>query len=169
MGKEKKILALCATEKIELDLSSCWINGETDAGHGYRKPPIKTVAITKSTDIKIKNRIGNFFRRYNIIAYGFNNDSLNIDVVFLLNGYACLCRTDSHTKNADNITISLVSNQEPKELMQQLAEAEIAVEKKGQGIYMFQYMFDFQIIVCDKIPYNESTWLETLINNGNQN
>lgn len=114
MGKGKKKLALCTTEKIELDLTSCWMDNEADTRHGCKKPSIKTVAITKSTDMKITNRIGDFFRNYNIIAYGFNNGSLNIDVVFLLNGYTCLCRNDTITDKAANITISLISEQKPK-------------------------------------------------------
>lgn len=165
MGKRNRKLSYCTTEKLELDLSSCWIDEGTGAGHKCSKPSIKTVAITKSNDIKIKNRIGGFFKGHNIIAYGFNKDSLNIDVVFLLNGYACLYRAGSHTGNAANTTISLVSDQKPKELMQELAEAEIIVEKQGQGIYHFQYMFGFQIIVCDKLSHKENTWLETILNN----
>lgn len=92
MGKGKKMLAFCATEKIELDLTSCW--AEADSIQECSKPTVKTIALTKTSDLKIKNNIGNLFKEFNIIAYGFNNASLNIDVVFLLNGYACLCKTD---------------------------------------------------------------------------
>lgn len=163
MGKGKKRLALCATEKIELDLTSCWL--EADSVREHAKKTVKTLAITKSPDVKIKNRIGDFFNKYNIIAYGFTSKSLNIDVVFLLNGYACLCRTDIITNNAKNITISLVSKNRPKELMQELEEAEIAVEAQGHGIYHFQYMFDFQIVVLEELAKKEKTWLKTLTSN----
>lgn len=163
MGKKSKKLAFCATEKIELDLTSCWT--EADSIQEYSKPIVKTIALSKTPDIKIRNRIGDLFREYNIIAYGFTNKSLNIDVVFLLNGYACLCRNDLITNNAKNITISLVSKNKPKELMQELAEAEIIAEKMGQGIYHFQYMFDFQIVILDALPKKEKSWLKTLTNN----
>ena len=162
MGKRNRKLSYCTTEKLELDLSSCWIDGETGAGHKCSKPSIKTVAITKSNDIKIKNRIGDFFNKYNIIAYGFTNKSLNIDVVFLLNGYACLCKSSLITNNAKDITMSLVSKNRPKELMQQLADSEIDVEKQGQGIYMFQYMFNFQIVVLEELSKKEKAWLKEL-------
>lgn len=165
MGKRKKMLAFCTTENLELDLASCWLDNKTDTMHEYRKPSIKTIALSKSSDVKIKNRIGDFFRKYNIIAYGFTDKSLNIDVVFLLNGYACLCRTDIITNNAKCITMSLVSKNRPKELMQQLDDSEIDVEKIGQGIYMFQYMFNFQIVVLDELPKKEKAWLRGLTSN----
>lgn len=155
--------AYCYAEKLELDLASCWI--EADSTQKSPKPAIKTISITKTPDIKVKNRIGNFFRKYNIIAYGFSNDSLNIDAVFLLNGYACLCRAETITNNTKNITISLVSNQKPKDFMQQLDDAEIEVEKIRQGIYHFQYMFHFQIIVSKELPERESKWLKSLTDN----
>lgn len=161
MGKGKKRLALCTAEKIELDLSSCWIGA--DSIKENPKTSIKTVALTKSPDVKIKNRIGGFFRNYNIIAYGFSDGSLNIDVVFLLNGYSCLCKADIIANNAKNITITLVSKKKPKGLMQELADAEITVEKEGQGIYHFQYMFNFQIVVSGELTEKEKTWLESLM------
>lgn len=163
MGKRKKMLALCTTEKIELDLSNCWI--EADSIRENAQKTVKTIAITKSPDIKIKNRIGDFFNKYNIIAYGFTNKSLNLDVVFLLNGYACLSRTGILKNNAKSITMSLISKNTPRELMQELAEAEIIVEKMGQGIYHFQYMFDFQIIVLGELAKREKAWLKTLTSN----
>ena len=163
MGKRKKILALCATEKIELDLSSCRV--EEDSIRENAQKTVETIAITKSPDIKIKNRIGDFFRKYNIIAYGFSDESLNIDVVFLLNGYSCLCKADIIANNTKNITITLVSKKKPKELMQELTEAEITVEKQGQGIYHFQYMFNFQIVILDALPKKEKSWLKTLTSN----
>lgn len=163
MGKKSKKLAFCATEKIELDLTSCWT--EEDSIQEFSKPTVKTIALSKTPDLKIKNRIGDLFRKYNIIAYGFTDKSLNIDVVFLLNGYVCLCRTDIITNNANNITICLVSKNKPKELMQELGDAEITVEKQGQGIYHFQYMYTFQIAVLDELPKKEKSWLKTLTNN----
>lgn len=163
MGKKSKKLAFCATEKIELDLTSCW--AEADSIQEFSKPTIKTIALSKTPDLKIKNKIGDLFRGYNIIAYGFTDKSLNIDIVFLLNGYSCLCRSDLITNTAKNITISLVSKNKPKELIQELKEAEITVEKQGQGIYHFQYMFGFQIVVLEELPKKEKSWLKTLTSN----
>lgn len=160
MGKKNKKLAFCATEKIELDLTSCWAGA--DSIQEYSKPTVKTIALSKTPDIKVRNRIGDLFREYNIIAYGFTNKSLNIDVVFLLNGYACLCKSSLITNNAKDITMSLVSKNRPKELMQQLADSEIDVEKQGQGIYMFQYMFNFQIVVLEELSKKEKAWLKEL-------
>lgn len=165
MGKKSKKLAFCATEKIELDLTSCWSEADSIQVQEYSKPTVKTIALSKTPDLKIKNRIGDFFKRYNIIAYGFTNKFLNIDVVFLLNGYACLCRTDIITNTAKDITMSLVSKNKPRELMQELEEAEITVEKQGQGIYHFQYMFNFQIVVLEELEKKEKSWLKTLTNN----
>lgn len=165
MGKRKKILALCATENIELDLSSCWAEEDSIQVQEYSKPTVKTIALSKSPDVKIKNKIGDFFRKYNIIVYGFTDKSLNIDIVFLLNGYSCLCRSNLITNNVKNITISLVSKNKPKELMQELEDAEITVEAQGDGIYHFQYMFNFQIAVLDELPKKEKSWLKTLTSN----
>ena len=85
MGKGNRKLSCCTTENIGLDLSSCWMDGETGTRHECRRAPIKTVAVIKPIDIEIRNRLGGFFRGYNIISYGFTDASLNIDVVFLLN------------------------------------------------------------------------------------
>lgn len=163
MGKGNRKLSCCTTENIGLDLSSCWMDGETGTGHGCRRPPIKTVAVIKPIDIEIRNRIGGFFRGYNIISYGFTDASLNIDVVFLLNGYACLCRDGIATAKPGNTTVSLISGKKPKGLMQQLGDSEIAVEKEGQGIYHFQYMLDFQVVVLEELPRQEKAWLEGLV------
>ena len=165
MGKGNRRCACCSTENIGLDLSSCWIGTNPAKENAHRT--VKTIAFRKPTGLEIKNRVGGFLKKYNLIVYGSNNETLNIDVVFLLNGYACLCRTDtsSTTGNARNITISLVSRDRPRELMQQLAEAEISVGEQGQGIYDFQYMFDFQIVVLDELPGQEKAWLEGLMGN----
>ena len=47
--------------------------------------------------------------------------------------------------------------------MQQLGDSEIAVEKEGQGIYHFQYMLDFQVVVLEELPRQEKAWLEGLM------
>ena len=49
--------------------------------------------------------------------------------------------------------------------MQELEDAEITVEKQGQGIYHFQYMFTFQIAVLDELEKKEKSWLKTLTSN----
>ena len=163
MGKGNGRCACCTTENIGLDLPSCWMGANPAKGYAHRA--VKTIAFRKPTGLEIRNRVGGFLKKYNLIVYGPNNGDLNIDVVFLLNGYACLCRADtsSTTGNARDITISLVSRDMPRELMQQLAEAEIPVWELGQGIYGFQYMFDFQVAVLDELPMQEKAWLEGLV------
>ena len=55
------------------------------------KPLAIDLLITKKqTDISIRNEIGHIFRGHNIIEYKDPEDSLNIDVFFKAEGYACL-------------------------------------------------------------------------------
>ena len=50
MGKESKKLAFCATEKIELDLTSCWAEADSIQVQEYSKPTVKTIALSKTPD-----------------------------------------------------------------------------------------------------------------------
>ena len=89
------------------------------------KPKQIDVLIKKEKDRILQKNIGRIFRTHNIIEYKGHGDYLSIDDFYKVCGYAYFYKSDSTEVNAikfEELTISLVSERVPRELMRHLKE-----------------------------------------------
>lgn len=93
--------------------------------HPLSKKPLQIdmLIIKNEKNVKIKNKIGRIFRRYNIVEYKSPDDSMSVDTFYKVVGYACLYKVSSEYENAydaEEITITLVRQRYPITLMRYL-------------------------------------------------
>lgn len=157
--------AYCAVQRMSIMLKNC--RKETEKEGCSRKMPTNIITIRKSPDVKIENKIGDFFRGLNFIAYPITKDNLNQKFLSGILGHIYYFETDFLERKPDggtkNVTITLLVDGKPASLLEEM-ESRGTVEEKGDGIFCFKYDMDFQIIVLDELPAKEKAWLEGLMN-----
>ena len=156
--------AYCAVQRMSIMLKNC---GKEMGTGCSRKMPINIITIRKSPDVKIENKIGDYFRGLNFIAYPVTKDNLNQKFLSGILGHIYYFETDFLVRKPDggikNVTISLVVDGRPEALLEKM-KSRGNLEEKGDGIFCFKYDMDFQIIVLDELPAKEKAWLEGLMN-----
>ena len=132
------------------------------------KEPLRMdlLVIKKYHDFPIANEIGHIFRKHNVIEYKSPNDGLSIDDYVKTVGYACLYKSLAATVDeipVEDITITLVRDRYPRELMKKLKSLGNEIIEKAPGIYYVSgnTMFVTQIIVTSRIA-DEHMWLRVL-------
>ena len=106
---------------MNLEMADCRDSLRFDREYNLNmKPLVIDLLITKNqTDISINNEIGCIFRGHNIVEYKDPVDSLNIDVFFKTEGYACLYKSYGKTVDAiaeNDITMTFVRETKPSGL-----------------------------------------------------
>lgn len=128
---------------------------------------IDLLIIKKQTDVSIDNEIGRIFRGHNIIEYKDPQDSLNIDVFFKAEGYACLYKSYGETADAiaeSDITMTLVRDTKPEGLFGYFKEHGYQVSSPCSGIYYItgRIPFPAQIVVTKELKPGSHVWLRAL-------
>ena len=169
MNITKNNAAFCDALKIELATT------DTNTGYNpndcmYMKPVAAfLLAIIKSPDVQIQNAIGKIFKGHNIIDYTCFDKTLNTGHFYKSLAYTSLYKAigfeDNYIK-ANDVTITIVSRNIPRQLFDSLKESDITVEESGKGIYQIKNMmpFSIQVIVRPEMGENEQEWLKSLIN-----
>ena len=136
----------------------------------YMKPVAAfLLAIIKSPDVQIQNAIGKIFKGHNIIDYTCFDKTLNTGHFYKSLAYTSLYKASGFEDNyikANDVTITIVSRNIPRQLFDSLKESDITVEESGKGIYQIKNMmpFSIQVIVRPEMGENEQEWLKSLIN-----
>ena len=169
MNITKNNAAFCDALKIELATT------DTNTGYNpndcmYMKPVAAfLLAIIKSPDVQIQNAIGKIFKGHNIIDYTCFDKTLNTGHFYKSLAYTSLYKASGFEDNyikANDVTITIVSRNIPRQLFDSLKESDITVEESGKGIYQIKNMmpFSIQVIVRPEMGENEQEWLKSLIN-----
>lgn len=125
------------------------------------------LVIKKESDSEIKNEIGKFFKKHNIIEYKSPRDSLDIDVLSKVMGYAFLYKSYGKTLNEvkmEDVTVTLIRHTKPDQLFECLEqEQNITYKKHADGIFFVEgFLFPVQIIITKELEKKEHTWLRSL-------
>ena len=129
--------------------------------------------------VDIDNEIGKLFRRYNLFEFKSPEDSLNIDDYYKTLAYACLFKCSGDQTNeipAEEITLSLVREAFPREMVHILAHAGVSVERKYPGIYYLRQLsggggpvvFPTQIVVTGELDNSTHSSLRILTNHASE-
>ena len=140
-----------------------------DREHNLNVKPlaIDLLITKKQAGISISNEIGRIFRGHNILEYKDPEDSLDIDVFFKVEGYACLYKAYGETVNAikeDDVTITLVRDTKPAGLLGYFKEHGYQVSNPYGGIYYItgNMHFPAQIVVAKELKPELHVWLRAL-------
>ncbi|WHE06068.1 DUF4351 domain-containing protein [Thermoanaerobacterium thermosaccharolyticum] len=138
---------------------------------------IDVIIIKKEKDVKINKKIGQIFKRYNIIEYKSPDDYVSIDDYFKGLGYVYLYKSimnayDRSRKEVDDIkidelTLTFVCSNLPKKLMSFLEEHKIKLDNSDNGVYYIDNEWiPVQIIVLSELEDVEENYpLMVLSNN----
>ena len=157
--------AFCSALELELRENKNDLIYERE--HNLSKLPLKIdfLVIRKKPKVMIKNEIGDFFLDHNIFEYKSPGDDLNADTLYKALAYACLYKSETgsigESLNTD-ITVSLVREQKPINLLRQLDE-KYTVTQKADGIYRISGMlFPIQILVSKELNKEAHVWITSL-------
>ena len=157
--------AFCSAMELELREYKRYLKYERE--HNLSKMPLKIdfLVIKKKPNIIIKNDIGDFFLGNNIFEYKSPGDDVNAGTFYKALSYACLYKAEAGSVeeilDAD-ITVSLVREQKPVKLLDQLGK-KYEVTKKSDGIYRISGMlFPMQILVTKELNERTHVWVTSL-------
>ena len=157
--------AFCSAMELELRENKNDLIYERE--HNLSRMPLKIdfLVIKKRKDAVIKNEIGDFFLGNNIFEYKSPKDDVNAGTFFKALSYAYLYNAEENQVEdilkADT-TISLVRENKPKKLLNQL-ETLYCVTEKAAGIYRINGMlFPMQIIVTKELDKKMHIWVTSL-------
>ena len=159
--------ALCSAIKLELVENKEDLEYTNEYNINTKPIQIDLLVIKKSSDVNINNEIGKIFRGHNIMEYKSPEDKLNLDTFIKVLGYACLYKANEKYFDEirlEDITISLVRDSYPRELMKWLKGNKYLVTEAYPGIYYVEKegVFPIQIIVGAKLDRNNHLWLKSL-------
>ena len=104
-------------------------------------PRIDALILKKNPQVKLKKKIGQIFRGYNIIEYKSPEDSLNINDFYKVYGYTCF-----YQSNTEKVR-------------------EMKIKDQGSGIYYLTGdPFPIQFLYIPKLSKQENYWIQTLRN-----
>ncbi len=126
-----------------------------------------TLIIKKEPGRCIQKKIGQIFRRFNIVEYKGPGESLSVRTYYQAAGYASILQARTDRENAvppDEITLTLVGNRYPRKLFTFLKEFYGArIHCPYPGIYYVEgAAFPLQIVIQRELPGEENVWLSRL-------
>lgn len=129
---------------------------------------IDLLIIKKEKEVSMRNEIGHFFRKYNILEYKAPGDHLDVDSYYKAVAYGCLYKAYGDTvdeRKADDITISLLRDAKPEGMLRYLADAGTDIKNVQPGIYYLsgnKILFPTQIIVIKELQEKNHAYLRVL-------
>ena len=157
--------AFCSAMELELREYKKYLRYERE--HNLAKMPLRIdfLVIKKRADIVIENEIADFFLGNNIFEYKSPGDDVNAGTFYKALSYACLYKAEAGSSEEIrdiDITISLVREQKPVKLLEQL-DGKYEVTRKADGIYRISGMlFPMQILVTKELDRNTHIWVTSL-------
>ena len=126
--------------------------------------------VKKDPEAKIENKIGRFFRKFNVIEYKSPDDAMNVDVYYKVMAYACLYKVSSEHEDGyrqEEMTVTLIRQRYPAKLMRHLKQNGCEIIRVYPGIYYISgnVMFPLQIVVTKDLDEKENIWLRSMCNN----
>ena len=121
----------------------------------------------------LKDAIGKFFRKYNILEYKSPEDGLTIDDFYKVQAYACLYKSMGKTVNAipgDALTVSIFRHTYPREMFAALERTGFQVTEPHPGVYRIQgpLTVPAQVVVTSHLPTGEYAAFKVLAKNASR-
>ncbi len=118
---------------------------------------IDLLIIKMKNEVPIRNEIGHFFRKYNILEYKAPGDHMDVNSYYKAAAYGCLYKAYGDTvdeRKAGDITVSLLRDARPEGCSGILQKTGTGIRNVRPGIYCLsgnQILFQTQIIVIREL------------------
>lgn len=129
---------------------------------------IDLLIIKKEKEAPVRNEIGHFFRKYNILEYKAPGAHLNVDSYYKAAAYGCLYKAYADTvdgRRAADVTISLIRDAKPEGMLRYFADAGTVIRNVRPGIYYLsgsQILFPTQVVVSGELAEKSHACLRVL-------
>ncbi len=134
---------------------------------GIKPVKLDMLIIRQDEPNPLKDPIGKFFRKYNILEYKSPEDGLTIDDFYKVQAYACLYK--SMGKTVDEIpggalTVSIFRHKLPRKMFEALERTGLEVAEDHPGVFHIRgpLTVPAQVIVTSGLPAGEYTAFKLL-------
>ena len=138
---------------------------------GIKPVKLDMLIIRQDEPNPLKDPIGKFFRKYNILEYKSPEDGLTIDDFYKVQAYACLYK--SMGKTVDEIpggalTVSIFRHKLPRKMFEALERTGLEVAEDHPGVFHIRgpLTVPAQVIVTSGLPAGEYTAFKLLAKDG---
>ena len=151
--------------KVEYDLLQAEVKYEQEIQLG--EDPVRLDFLIMKTDRKLKDPIGEYFRKVNLFEYKSPEDELSIDEFYKAQGYALIYK--GYDRKVDELpieelTLTLVRHVCPRKLLKALRKSGYKIEESHRGIYRIEGKISIpvQIVVSSRLEEGEYEGLKLL-------
>ena len=133
--------------------------------HVLNKKPllVDMLVIKKQPGVQVKNEIGRFFRGHNLLEYKDPDDALNVKTWHKVMAYAHLYTSYMGELDMDDVTLTLVREGKPENLLAYFSSKGYEVSQAYQGIYQVKGpIFHTQVVVGRELDTDLHIWLPVL-------
>ena len=137
---------------------------------GDKPVRLDMLIINKSSENKLTDPIGKFFKKYNVIEYKSPEDSLSVDDFYKVQAYACLYKGLGRKVNeipVDTLTVSIFRHSYPAKMFSELKRLGLKVEETCPGIYIVTgaVCIPAQVIVMSRLSASGYEAFKILVKN----
>lgn len=163
-------LGFCGAVELELNANKEDLEFHREYDLGEEPFRVDMLLVKKRDGIEMENEIGHIFGRYNILEYKCPDDGMTIDDYFRTLGYAFLYKGLSEIVDAvpfSELTVSLIGESYPKEMINALKSLGATVEEEFPGIYYVSgiAILKSQIVVTGQLVGQTHSSLQILSKN----
>jgi hypothetical protein len=155
-------------QAVQLELIDSKDSLEFKYEHQLTTEPLRIdlLIIKKPRDLAIDKNIARIFRSDNILEFKSPGDYLSVQDFLKVYAYACLYAAITPETEFSGITLTLVEQRHPRDLISYLTgERNYRVEETGPGIYTVKGDYlPIQIIETKRLSAGENLWLKSLTN-----
>lgn len=151
--------------KVEYDLLQAEVKYEQEIQLG--EDPVRLDFVIMKTDGKLKDPIGENFRKVNLFEYKSPEDELSIDEFYKAQGYALIYK--GYDRKVDELpieelTLTLVRHMCPRKLLKALSKSGYKIEESHRGIYRIEGKISIpvQLVVSSRLAEGEYEGLKLL-------
>ena len=162
--------AFCSAVHLELRADKQRLQYTNEYNLNTKPIQIDLLVIKKPAGAVLENEIGKLFRGHNILEYKSPDDAMNVDTYYKTLAYAYLYKASGERVDviqADDISISLVRERKPRELLRYLEKNDFEIINPYPGVYYIgkEGFLPTQIIVSGELDKESHRWLTALTSN----
>ena len=161
--------AFCDALELTLRKSRDQLEYQREYNLSSKPLQVDLLVIRKTGSQPIEEAIGQIFRRHNLFEYKSPGDDLNIDTYYKTVAYGCLYKALAGKRvneiPAADVTLTIIRQEKPDKLLQQMKEAGNVIRCPYPGIYNLSgpdTMFATQVVAIEELPEGTHVWLKAL-------
>ena len=159
-----------AAMRIEFNIDGVDFSFSQEVELGDKPVRLDMLIINNADKNILKDPIGKFFRKYNVLEYKSPADKLSVDDFYKVQAYACLYKSLGNKVNerrADELTVSIFRHVYPEKMFEELKRLGLEIEEACPGIYRVTgaVCIPAQVVVASRLDTEGYETFKTLVKN----